>query len=196
MKKLIPALLIVVLLNGCDDFEIPDFVVDGISRLGEKLMTTAFANFIEKAGDAIMEYFDDSAKNSAKTFNDDDIQPLAGSDTLGQAKNDNDFQIDAKEKGASVKRTVTIRARDIVFHRADVNSPWELTTQSQSLISNRLYAGSIQFALQSRGLYSGKVDGKLGNLSKSAIEKFQQQQGLEANGDLTPETEKRLMADK
>lgn len=46
----------------------------------------------------------------------------------------------------------------------------------------------IQTALKNAGLYSGKIDGKIGPGSKKAIEAFQKQQGLKADGKVGPKT--------
>jgi peptidoglycan hydrolase-like protein with peptidoglycan-binding domain len=46
----------------------------------------------------------------------------------------------------------------------------------------------IQIALKNAGFYSGAVDGKLGPMSKKAIEEFQKSNGLEADGKVGPRT--------
>ena len=46
----------------------------------------------------------------------------------------------------------------------------------------------IQTALKNAGLYSGKIDGKIGPGSKAAITAFQTQQGLKADGKVGPKT--------
>ena len=46
----------------------------------------------------------------------------------------------------------------------------------------------IQTALKNLGLYNGKIDGKLGPGSKKAIEAFQKQSGLKADGKVGPKT--------
>lgn len=46
----------------------------------------------------------------------------------------------------------------------------------------------IQTALKNAGVYSGPVDGKIGPLSKKAIEEFQKANGLEADGKVGPKT--------
>ncbi|MFA6280933.1 MAG: peptidoglycan-binding domain-containing protein [Candidatus Omnitrophota bacterium] len=43
-------------------------------------------------------------------------------------------------------------------------------------------AENIQTALKNAGLYTGNVDGKIGPKTKKAIEEFQQQNGLTADG--------------
>lgn len=46
----------------------------------------------------------------------------------------------------------------------------------------------IQTALKNLGLYTGKIDGKLGPGSKRAIEAFQKQNGLKVDGKVGPKT--------
>jgi peptidoglycan hydrolase-like protein with peptidoglycan-binding domain len=49
-------------------------------------------------------------------------------------------------------------------------------------------AKDIQTALKNAGFYTGNVDGKLGPMSKKAIEDFQKANGLEADGKVGPKT--------
>ncbi|MGE5309420.1 MAG: peptidoglycan-binding domain-containing protein [Deltaproteobacteria bacterium] len=49
-------------------------------------------------------------------------------------------------------------------------------------------AKEIQLALKNAGFYSGNVDGKLGPMSKKAIEDFQKANGLNADGKVGPKT--------
>jgi peptidoglycan hydrolase-like protein with peptidoglycan-binding domain len=46
----------------------------------------------------------------------------------------------------------------------------------------------IQTALKNAGFYTGKVDGKIGPMSKKAIEAFQKANGLTADGKVGPKT--------
>jgi len=46
----------------------------------------------------------------------------------------------------------------------------------------------IQTALKNAGVYAGNVDGKVGPLTKKAIEEFQQANGLKADGKVGPQT--------
>jgi len=52
----------------------------------------------------------------------------------------------------------------------------------------------IQQALKNVGLYAGKVDGSLGPKTKKAIEEFQAQNGLSADGKVGPKTWAKLSA--
>lgn len=49
-------------------------------------------------------------------------------------------------------------------------------------------ATEIQAALKNANLYTGAVDGKIGPMTKAAIEKFQQENGLEVDGKVGPKT--------
>jgi peptidoglycan hydrolase-like protein with peptidoglycan-binding domain len=51
---------------------------------------------------------------------------------------------------------------------------------------------NIQQALKNAGLYTGKVDGKLGPKTKKAIEAFQAQNNLTADGKVGPKTWEKL----
>ncbi len=46
----------------------------------------------------------------------------------------------------------------------------------------------IQTALKNLGLYTGKIDGKIGPGTKRAIEEFQKQNGLKVDGKVGPKT--------
>jgi len=46
----------------------------------------------------------------------------------------------------------------------------------------------IQTALKNSGVYTGKVDGKIGPMTKKAIEEFQKANGLKADGKAGPKT--------
>lgn len=46
----------------------------------------------------------------------------------------------------------------------------------------------IQTALKSAGYYTGVVDGKIGPMTKKAVEEFQKAQGLKADGKVGPKT--------
>ena len=50
----------------------------------------------------------------------------------------------------------------------------------------------IQQALKNAGLYSGKIDGNIGHKTKKAIEEFQAQNGLKADGKVGAKTWKIL----
>jgi len=46
----------------------------------------------------------------------------------------------------------------------------------------------IQLALQNAGFYEGEIDGKIGPVSKRAIEEFQKVNGLKVDGKVGPQT--------
>ncbi|MDE2027867.1 MAG: peptidoglycan-binding protein [Candidatus Omnitrophica bacterium] len=52
----------------------------------------------------------------------------------------------------------------------------------------------IQQALKNAGLYNGKIDGKIGPMTKKAVEAFQKQNGLKADGKVGAKTWKILSA--
>jgi len=61
------------------------------------------------------------------------------------------------------------------------------------LSSNKIEANKqIQAALENAGLYFGKIDGKVGPLTREAIEDFQKMKGLKADGKVGPITWKKL----
>ena len=47
---------------------------------------------------------------------------------------------------------------------------------------------AIQAALKNLGLYTGKIDGKIGPKTKEAVREFQRQNGLAADGKVGPKT--------
>jgi len=49
-------------------------------------------------------------------------------------------------------------------------------------------AVEIQTALKNAGFYTAAIDGKIGPMSKKAIEEFQKANGLEADGKVGPKT--------
>jgi len=61
------------------------------------------------------------------------------------------------------------------------------------LSSNRIEANKqIQSALKGAGLYFGKIDGKVGPLTRTAIEDFQKMKGLKVDGKVGPITWREL----
>jgi hypothetical protein len=57
---------------------------------------------------------------------------------------------------------------------------------------NRAQIQQVQRELQSRGLYSGAIDGMAGPQTMAAVEQFQAQQGLPASGSLDEATRRAL----
>jgi len=49
-------------------------------------------------------------------------------------------------------------------------------------------ATEIQTALKNAGFYSGAVDGKIGPMTKKAIEEFQKMKNLQVDGKVGPKT--------
>lgn len=70
-----------------------------------------------------------------------------------------------------------------------VTSAAPLDAAAAALPSGKLtHEQQIQAALKNLGLYNGKIDGKLGPASKRAVEAFQKQSGLKADGKVGPKT--------
>ena len=66
------------------------------------------------------------------------------------------------------------------------------TTSSAESEATKKFDEQIQRELQEVGCYTGSVDGILGPKSDAAILEFQRAEGLEADGELGPETEAAL----
>lgn len=58
--------------------------------------------------------------------------------------------------------------------------------------TNRMQIEQVQRELQSRGLYSGAIDGRAGPQTMAAVQQFQAQQGLPASGNLDEATRRAL----
>jgi len=76
---------------------------------------------------------------------------------------------------------------------ANVNVVDNTVAQIPASISfTRPSVENIQQALQNAGIYQGKIDGVLGPKTKKAIEEFQTQNGLTADGRVGPKTWEKL----
>jgi peptidoglycan hydrolase-like protein with peptidoglycan-binding domain len=62
----------------------------------------------------------------------------------------------------------------------------ETQTAPVNLSNNEIK--QVQEQLKTAGIYKGKADGKMGPETKQAIQQFQQQQGLQATGELDQQT--------
>lgn len=78
---------------------------------------------------------------------------------------------------------------------ASVSVPAAVTVSSASKLGPLPPAGpykptlrQIQIALKNAGYYFGAIDGKIGPLTRGAIEKFQKANGLKADGKVGPKT--------
>jgi len=69
-----------------------------------------------------------------------------------------------------------------------VNSPSDVGPIGANIIRVKVSPEKIQRALKSAGVYTGKVDGKIGPGTKEAIIEFQKSHGLKADGVLGKKT--------
>jgi len=67
-------------------------------------------------------------------------------------------------------------------------APAGLEANLPPLGSSKPAARDIQTALKNAGYYSGAIDGKIGPMSKKAIEAFQKDNNLKADGKVGPKT--------
>lgn len=83
--------------------------------------------------------------------------------------------------------------RLVVVRSSRFSTQWALSAQSQQYVQQvRIYAGA-QMALNARGFAPGRVDGKWGPKSRSALREFQRSNRLSVTGDLDPNTEALLL---
>ena len=66
-------------------------------------------------------------------------------------------------------------------------------SSSVSMQSVSMSKKEIQRALQKAGYYQGAIDGKLGQMSRKAIEEFQRDHGLKVDGVAGQQTQKELI---
>lgn len=74
---------------------------------------------------------------------------------------------------------------------ASMENPLSASGSSSSM-ETLTFNQKIQTALRNAGFYQGSVDGKIGPLSKKAIEAFQRGNGLTADGKVGPKTWEKL----
>ncbi len=102
---------------------------------------------------------------------------------------------DAMQEG--VAQQVNTQAEGVSISQ-DAQIPQETTSaiEQQASIDTQfpLPTPIIQEALKNCGLYSGEIDGKLGPMTKKAIEDFQRNNGLEIDGRVGPKTWQKLSA--
>jgi peptidoglycan hydrolase-like protein with peptidoglycan-binding domain len=60
--------------------------------------------------------------------------------------------------------------------------------QLPPVVPSKPTAGEIQTALKNAGYYTGLIDGKIGPLTKKAIEDFQRANNLQVDGKVGPKT--------
>lgn len=67
-------------------------------------------------------------------------------------------------------------------------TPSAATTAASDAAGSLSYNQKIQTALKNAGLYSGAIDGKIGPMTRRAIETFQKNNGLKVDGKVGPKT--------
>lgn len=77
---------------------------------------------------------------------------------------------------------------DMIFGAGGVRAPWPKADKRLS----KAEAIAVQKQLHARGLYSGKFDGRFGELSRAAIIRFQLSVGMTPDGYATPALLKRM----
>lgn len=123
-----------------------------------------------------------------------------------QAQKSTDTVIPLQEGALSNTTTNSISAqpKDLVIEtqpiqvpaaplgRLEVKSRVEYTGTEETGESVKPTEKEIQQALKNAGLYDGEVDGKIGPRSKKAIEEFQAQNNLKADGKVGSKTWQKL----
>ena len=90
----------------------------------------------------------------------------------------------------SLENTVGIKSEK----ESTVTTPQETSVASaaakaeEMTVTDNPTKKDIQSALKNAGFYTGVVDGKFGLMTKKAIEKFQEANGLKADGKVGPNT--------
>lgn len=99
-----------------------------------------------------------------------------------------DLKYEVKELSSKsdLSRTVTLEESAL----DPVSKPALLKTASggDKIIKVAASAAQVQKALKGAGLYDGKIDGKIGSKTKSAIMEFQKQHNLKADGVIGQKT--------
>ncbi len=70
----------------------------------------------------------------------------------------------------------------------EIFEPAMAPASTDAALSNKPSARQIQQALKNAGIYNGKIDGSIGPKTKKAIEAFQSQNGLKADGKVGKKT--------
>lgn len=79
-----------------------------------------------------------------------------------------------------------------IFHVDSSISSTEAVPALSKMGSRGSEVKAIQEKLKERGIYTGSVDGVFGSATKTAVQKFQKQSGLTADGIAGPQTLKKL----
>lgn len=131
----------------------------------------------------------------------------------GRQKEDKIGRLEIKEEGVPEEQVVSAPAETVVPApplETELQPPSKekiapLVNESVATATQAVQIGTgvewnkkIQTALKNAGFYNGAIDGKLGPMSKNAIEEFQKSKGLKVDGKVGPSTwgelEKSLVA--
>ena len=99
---------------------------------------------------------------------------------------------DNSAQNADVANSVPVVVENSSSTAGDVTEPAMAPASSDVTVSGKPTNKEIQQALKNAGLYDGKVDGTIGPKTKKAIEAFQSQNGLKADGKVGRKTWKIL----
>lgn len=105
---------------------------------------------------------------------------------LGRKLSDHQFYIIGAPHDS--KNTITIRTEEILFKRNDLNSKWYLTSESESLIKERLAVAFVQYKLRAKDYPIEKIDGILGPKTESILKRFQREHGIDQTGIIDEKT--------
>ncbi len=97
---------------------------------------------------------------------------------------------DNSTQNAETANSVPVVVENTAALSTDVNEP--AMAPASSDVTGKPTDKQIQQALKNAGLYDGKIDGTIGPRTKKAIEAFQTQNGLKADGKVGRKTWKAL----
>ncbi|MBF0571254.1 MAG: peptidoglycan-binding protein [Candidatus Omnitrophica bacterium] len=101
-----------------------------------------------------------------------------------------DLQYQVKDLSSKVDTSKPVESDQVSKESADQAESVKLSGASDNsqIIRVKVSPEKIQRALKSAGVYTGKVDGKIGAGTKQAIIEFQKSHGLKADGVLGKKT--------
>jgi peptidoglycan hydrolase-like protein with peptidoglycan-binding domain len=123
---------------------------------------------------------------------------------IGCSKKKKAEDVDSMTNGVSSENVVSVTdatagtnaAVPVVVDNAEAvpQTTGEMAAGVASSTTDKATPKQIQQALKNAGFYSGKIDGTIGPKTKKAIEEFQAQNGLKADGKVGARTWKALSA--
>jgi peptidoglycan hydrolase-like protein with peptidoglycan-binding domain len=122
---------------------------------------------------AIAIYFTGCGKKQKASEESSEIMSM---EELGSAVTQQAQTTPAESKAQTAQTSVTTGIPEVKLEPPVPSGPYKPTSQG------------IQTALKNAGFYTGNIDGKIGPLSKKAIEEFQKANGLKADGKVGPKT--------